>query len=180
MKTFSFILLFSTFFFSCTTMKLVNTDQINFYDLNAKHESDDVTIIKKNQEIIKGHDLKVTQDSTTLNGSTQNKLFIPTGQIKEIIFKDSWDGAVDGFTYGFLTGAGTGIIAVLAKDEGGNKGDTFPILASVIIGTAWGLAFGLVGLPVGAAIGHKYKYVFIAPSHPTSQNINTRNFSKSP
>ena len=37
--------------------------------------------------------------------SDQNKVFVTALEIKEIIYNSAWEGAKDGFNYGFLIGA---------------------------------------------------------------------------
>jgi hypothetical protein len=163
MKTFAYSLLFSMICFHCTSVILIKYDQSTYAELNEELDSEDVTIIKTNQEVIKGYDIKLSQDSTMWRDSQQNKIFDPTREIKEIIFESAWDGAEDGFTYGFLIGAGVGILGVLGNTDDGDKSYSSPGLATALIGIGWGLGFGLIGLPVGAAIGHTDKYIFQMP-----------------
>ena len=171
MKTISYLLLFALICFSCTSINMIKYDQLTYDDLNEELDSEFVTIIKTNQEVIKGYDIRVSQDSTTWRNSEQNKMSVPTTEIKEIIFESTWDGAVDGFNYGFLAGAGAGILGVLVKGDGDGKTYSSPVLASALIGLGWGLGFGLIGLPVGTAIGHTDKYIFHMPSDSISQNL---------
>ena len=65
MKTPSYLLLFSMICFRCTSVNMIKYDQSTYDELNGELDSEHVTIIKTNQEVIKGYDIRVSQDSTT-------------------------------------------------------------------------------------------------------------------
>jgi len=142
MKTIFYILLLLMICFSCTTINTFNHSKSVLNELNEKFDLETVTIIKTNQEVIKGYDINVSIDSTTWLDSAQNIVIVPTSEINEIIYKSAWDGANDGGTYGFLTGAGVGLIALLTTSESGGKDYASPALSAAIIGVGWGLGFG--------------------------------------
>jgi hypothetical protein len=141
-------------------VNLVIYKQSEYDKLNKEIKEENVHVIKKNGDVIKAFNTKVTLDSTTWLSSEQKRIVIPTKSIKEITHESSWNGAKKGMIYAIPIGVVTALITY------GNAGvtDEIGMDTTILIGAS-GVVWGSI---LGAAIGHTDKYILQPPSDSIS------------
>lgn len=135
---------------------------LNYTEIKDKTEGRNVLIKLKNDEEIEGEIVEVDTDSI-LNKKLMFKenIIIPISVIKRIHFRSYSKGAIDGLRVGghagFIVGAIAGAFLVGESPTGRGSGAGWWIIpaAGAIVGMGW----GIVGMPFGAIIGHKNKYI---------------------
>ena len=156
------MLLMAMIYYSCTSVHMIRHNQSDYDEMNEDLDERKVTILKTTKEVIFGHNVMITPDSTFWLNSQQNKLSVLTSGIREITSESAWRGAKDGFYYGFLFGAGFGVVVALLVDK--SSGAMDPKAFAPMIGIGAGVGAGVWGLVIGAAIGHTDRYIFQTPA----------------
>lgn len=171
MKTISFILIISIIhFISCSSTYTISHSKSAYDELNEELEGERGEIILTNGDLVVGKNIKIWVDSLScVESNSEAKMFIPTLDIKKIAITNHWRGAWDGFRYGALIGGVTGLIVGIAaglpfdpEEDGGGWGGAKIGTLGLIFGI--GINAGLIGLPIGAIIGHTDKYVLNMPA----------------
>ena len=149
-------LIFLLTFLSCTSVNSVRYRQYEYDKLNKNIEEEEVHIIKRNGDIIKAFNTKVTFDSTTWLTSEQKKIVIPTKSIKEITHESSWNGAKRGIMFGIPIEIAHTLWAFKTLGDPEKIGTGTRVLLGIASGVVWGSI-------LGAAIGHTDKYILQPP-----------------
>ena len=145
---------------SCSSTYHVTHDLSSYEKLNQEIGVGEVTMVNRNGEMITAAEIKVSLDSIRWIDSGSGKLSVSTTKIQEIVHQNSWKGAKDGFRIGFVVGAVVGVAGALTNDI--EIKSLPPIVSTGMIGLLGGLGYGIIGLPVGAALGHTDRYIFQA------------------
>jgi len=162
--------LISVFFYGCTTFYQVNShDQSSLDNLNL-FSGEYLTIIHlQNGNLINLDSFYVFGDSTYYQITEKNKRgIINNEEIVSINFRKRWKGAWQGFKVGALSGA---IIGTFLGFASGDSHGWFPMTApqkALLGGVGFGFWGGVLGLPIGAAIGAKDFYYIV------HKNINEK------
>lgn len=156
-------------FFGCSHTSNVRTDSTRFVELQrqAKNKQADVTL-RDSQYYLNAQLVQLTPDSTSWvlqNGEVMN---VPTREISEIRFVNRSKGALEGLGLGLLGGVLTGAVIGLA----GGEGAIFSKEEAAIVGAVYfGGIGGLLGIPIGAAVGSKSKYQFQVPKKLATERV---------
>lgn len=157
--------------FGCSTVRSVGTadeQQTSFSDVNRSVRGKVVQITFTDGRKIKVVDLQVAPDSISFLDHRANRLTsIATSDIYEISIVKAGRGALAGLFLGALVGAGVGTYRALSQ---GDDDPNDPIGKTrdeklKLYPQAHALYFALIGTPIGAMIGGKKIYRFIAPSN---------------
>ena len=139
---------------------------INCYDSKNEFEGEKALIKLVSGEEVKGEIIEIKVDTLSeieselpINLFLNKPINILTSEIKEIQLRDQWQGAVDGGGYGFLGGFIIGAAIVIPNlgepfIRGKVTAEFIPIVGGII-----GIGCGIIGIPIGAIIGHTDKYV---------------------
>jgi hypothetical protein len=151
-------------FYGCTTFYEVNTqDQYSLNNLNIFSGEYLTTIYMRNGNLIVPDSFYVFSDSTFYQITENHKSgFIKNEKITSINFRKRWKGAWQGLKIGALSGALSGAFMGLAS--GDDPPGWFSMKASekaLVGGLGFGVLGGLVGLPLGAAIGAEDFYYIV-------------------
>ncbi|MBX2991039.1 MAG: hypothetical protein KF749_07705 [Bacteroidetes bacterium] len=122
-------------------------------------EGEELKAVMKNSSVLRVRNISAQADSVSwydLSRATHRT--VATADILRVERKDVLAGAVDGLLLGAAVGAGIATLSalILKGDLGGSHGG----VGLAIIG--YGSAGGVLGLGVGAAIGHTTEYRFLA------------------
>lgn len=135
-----------------------------FDDINKAGIGKKVGITLTNGCVFNGKSIQITHDSTSwLDSNTKNTQSIATSQIKSTVLKKSGRGALEGLGLGILSGAITGALIGFVSGDDDPQTVFLPYTAeekAVGYGVVLGAAGGLLGLPIGAAVGSKDKFLF--------------------
>jgi small nuclear ribonucleoprotein (snRNP)-like protein len=139
----------------------------NCSEIEQEIYGESVIIKMTNGETYEGKLIETGLDSLTfVHSSSKKEFMVPSSAIKKIIYKRSGKGALDGFLYGYLTGAGIGVIYFSVGHPN--------FWGILLLSAVFGVPSGLIGVPVGAVIGHTDEYIFEVPSDSTSTNIKNK------
>lgn len=166
--------------FGCAHTHKINlsSQPSTFNKINANLKSKKARITLANGQAFTGKGPQIAPDSTFwFDPGTNNKYTVSTLEVEKIVTKKRGRGALDGLKYGAIFGGAAGLIVgiiarfpVFDEDEGaGGYGVDWTIAGLVFVGA---IEAGLLGLPIGAIIGSKDKYIIIAPDDSSSNNIN--------
>lgn len=125
-------------------------------------------IVLSNGQRFDGYNILVSQSKTSwLVPDTHEEKTVPTADIREITFKNTGRGALQGLGLGFVGGAVTGALAA-SSDPG--TGFVFSRAeVALLAGVIFGLAGGAVGITLGGAIGSKDSFDFRNRVHRSSE-----------
>ena len=151
MKTrFSLFLILATILTGCTHSHIVRPSESKSYvSLNKRGLRQQATITLVKGRKLKGDKLRFAPDSTSwVDPHTQSVIAVPTAEVTHILFVRRGKGALEGLGLGFLTGALFGVPFALAGW----------IDIVLFLGPYVGALGGLIGLPVGIAVGSQEIY----------------------
>jgi hypothetical protein len=167
MKAMSHVLIFSIIFlYACSSTYRLRDGDVTLDEFRGKIRKEKVTIISITGKEYSGYNLQVIDQQfywdDSKSGNTRN---IPVNKVSKIINKHHGQGALDGLGYGFLSGFTFGaIMGILATDpdhKSGGMVDFTPTNYSegaLGYGLALAIPTALIGLPIGAIVGHKDIY----------------------
>ena len=161
MKTLYILIIITVVFVSnCTHVRRPFT----FDDVNKAGIGKKTYIALTSGRVFNGKSIRITHDSTSwLDFRTDDTQSISTSQIKSIIVKKSGRGALEGFGIGVLSGAVIGAVIGFLSGDDDPQTVFMPYTAeekALGYGVVLGGAGGLLGVPIGAAVGSKDKFVF--------------------
>lgn len=172
MKTISWILLFSFFIYSCSSIYTISHTQSDYLELNEELEGKQATITLVNDTIIVGENFGISADFTSWNetahsGSSPTKKYVNTLAIKQIDInnrtKSSTIWGIGGALAGMLTFA---LIYEEPKENTRMEGleNTAEALGLTFL---WFFIGGVAGGLIGYGIGYPETYNFIASKDST-------------
>jgi len=172
---FGMIVILAFILWGCTHTRhlsqIENSDEIE--QINRLGVGKESKIIPHLGETITALDIHVHADQTYfLNVNSRQKDSITTSEIREIHFKRSGKGALEGLGIGLLFGATTGVVGgfLSGDDDPGWFAMTAEEKATGL-GIIGGIGGGILGLPIGAATGSREIFVF--PEDSVSNNLLT-------
>lgn len=153
------IMALAVFASRCTHIRQVHS----FDDINKAAAGKLASMTLTNGQVLSGKGLQMAMDSTFwLDKATGRKQSIATSEIGKVVIKKRGRGALEGLGIGILTGAVTGALIGFASGDDDPKTVFLPLTAEEKAlggGIVLGGAGGLLGLPIGAAVGSKDKFV---------------------
>ncbi len=155
------LLLLIVCFVGCSsTHRLRLAHEEDFASLNNRAFLKKVMVTFVDGRKIKVANLRMTSDSTYWNNPqikqqpSPTYMAVATSQIKEVRFIRRGESALQGMGFGFLFGAVVGYAA--GEDCPPNAFICFPREEVAVV---FGLTGALIGLPIGAIIGHRDTYI---------------------
>jgi hypothetical protein len=163
---FSFFTIITFLLSGCTSVHLIEPNEASYSKTNSELQGKKVQITLTNGETIKAEQIEITDHAISYdNPDLQSKQTVPISEVNEITFKNRGKGARTGFAIAAAIGAPTGALlsyvgAAVAEEE---DPGSIEILAwgALLFGVGTGL---VLGMPIGAAIGSKDKYLFTIPT----------------
>lgn len=153
------IIALAVFTSQCTHIRQVHS----FDDINKAAAGKPASMTLTNGRVLSGKGLEVAIDSTFwLDSVTGRKQSIATSEVGKVVIKKRGRGALEGLGIGILTGAVTGAVIGFASGDDDPKTVFLPLTAEEKAlggGIVLGAAGGLLGLPIGAAVGSKDKFI---------------------
>lgn len=152
-------LLVMLFFFisGCShSYKYSSIAEINYETQNRKMQ-----LTLSDGKILAVDKFRITADSSDwLHETTGNKQFVSTSDVKNVVIIKRGRGAFEGLGLGGVIGFCIG--ALIGLNEGSDPRSEFFSLSAeekaMIYGIYFGAIGGLIGIPVGAAIGSKDRF----------------------
>lgn len=152
-------------FLGCVSSRHVeNNPGYGYAIVNVRSQTGKAYIRLADGKKMKAFNIYMQSDSTSwTDPGTGNIMTIATQRIYSVSFKNRGRGALEGLGIGFLVGVVWGTVAGYAL------GDDPPNILydrmsagekSIILGVGLGLFGGVIGLPIGAAIGSREVYYF--------------------
>lgn len=150
------------FFWGCSSSSSVRSTSVEGA-LSYGEMNNQLRERSANIEMIDGRD--IFADNVTLSGdsvswldaSTSETSKVSTRQIRRIVIKNHFIGALEGMGIGLLVGGSVGFILGSSGPEGGAWGRSGQIAMGLIVVGGTGV---IVGLIPGLIIGHSYEYEF--------------------
>ena len=141
---------------SCTHIRHYSTfDEINTI---TKGKNANITLINEKDLIGKG--IYIAPDSTFwLDPNTGNKQSIITSEVSSIVFKKRVQGAAEGLFLGLLGGVTAGILIGWASFDKPDIWFGSAKESATFGGFVLGCFGGLLGIPIGAIVGSKDKFI---------------------
>jgi hypothetical protein len=162
--TLSLIVVLTFLFSGCTSVHLMEPSEASYSKTNSELQGKKVQITLTNGETIKAEQIEITDHAISYNNlDLQSRQTVPVSKVNEITFKNRGRSALAGFAIGAFIGAPIGALlsyvgaAVSEHPDPGSKA----IPGALVYGVGTGL---VLGLPIGAAIGSKDKYMFTIPA----------------
>jgi hypothetical protein len=172
MKTISWVLLISMIhFIGCSSTKTywIHHERSDYDRLNWKFKGKEGKMVLKNGDVIIQEDINIGLDSTSWIEMRDSLYFgapgrspiikgtIATSEIEKFTFMNHSNGNSAGFGYGFLTGAVIGtvfFVNLIEEEKPIEEGyEAVAILYGIVVIAGFGLFGGILGLPIGYAIG---------------------------
>jgi hypothetical protein len=132
-------------------------------EMNRELNGREATIYLKDGRKHPGRDIQVNRDSTYWTSLTQDKpVRVSTAEIERIVIIKCGRGGLEGFAIAAAIGIPIGLGLGSAAAGIADREDATPVMinGALIVGGITGFVFGL---PIGAAIGSKDKYLFTIP-----------------
>ena len=164
MKKRTMLIVVLVFFTGC----LHNRQFSNYNEINSITEGRLVSILLSDGSTFKGNGLHIEPDSTRwINKNDSSKQVVSTSKVEELSFVNRVRGAWHGFRTFLLTGAGLGLLTLVSGDGTDTSDDSdswislnFPTEFWATMWLVAGVEYGvLLGIPLGATIGSKDKFV---------------------
>ena len=140
---------------SCTHIRQYST----FDEINTRTKGKNAKITLINEQDLIGRGIYITPDSTFwIDPNTSYKKSIITQAVSSIVINNRGRGTLEGLGLGLLGGIATGVsIGLLSGYE---PGDIFTAeMKALLLGIGLGGIGGLLGLPIGTAVGSKDKFI---------------------
>lgn len=115
-------------------------------------------------EQLSAFNFQVSSDTALWVNAQQQTVRMTLHAVDRVAVRSNARGAGDGFLLGLLGGASFAVLAVLSSPPG----DISPGQALVFVTPVFGVAGGIVGLPLGAAVGAKKLFVFTETGPPSA------------
>ena len=156
-KSINLLLIFSILLTSCAVTKdaAKYNSRTEYYSLITKYcKGEKVKILTKYGEVFEGVNLTVKDDSTAWFESETNLRYhkIATSEIDNISRKEKAASSIQGFFLGALTGAGTGLVWILAKVNVSGENAGWATLGTIILAAVGGIIGALFGATTSAPI----------------------------
>ncbi len=156
-QRYSFLVILILCISSCTHRPKYFT----IYDINYETKNKKVQLTLSNGQNLEVKGFRITADSSYWhNLTTGKKQSVATSDVKSVAIKRRGRGALEGLGFGGVIGFSIG--ALIGLNEGGDPQKGFFYLTAeekaIIYGIYFGAIGGLVGIPVGAAVGSKDRF----------------------
>lgn len=171
MKGLVFVFVSATLLTGCMSSYVVSplggADSLSYQQFNDEVKANKVRIELTNGREMEGINLDIGNDSAHwVDPSSASTRGAVAGEIKTVVSKNHWLGGLNGFKYGFISGA----VAVGALGGISGSSETFghdlKVVGAAIIG---GTVTGLIGGIVGLLVGQKNEYDFVSPKDSTKK-----------
>ena len=149
---------------SCTSIRMIHQEpKTSFLDQVSKIPTDrHGLIVLLNGREYNGYVISIAADSTSWTDSEKVKIHtVATSELREIIFTNRGKGATQGFLVGATTGFALGFLLVEMDSEEYDLEQGFHYAVGGFLGAVSAL---LIGLPIGASVGSKDRFVFTEPT----------------
>ena len=163
MKTICTALLCTMLLQGCTSYHTYDVNKSNemITEINEKAETKNTNIIMIDGNKYSANNLVFKPDSSKwYNEDKITQLNYPNTDINQIVFSDGKRGAWDGFRIGSGLGLlfGVGLCTLMSLVMPGGSND-YPVDCALKAGLTLGLISGLVGIGIGAKVGHTHVYM---------------------
>ena len=165
MKILLFILLIAMTLIGCTSSYLVSRlggkDGMSYQEFNDRVKGKTVRIELLNGRKIEGMNLQASKDSLQwFSESTDSTFGVTVDEIKRVVRKDNWLGALEGFGAGLVAGGAYGFLSV--TPENSNNGffgswQSVRLIKTLVLGVLGAFTGGIIGM----IVGYRYEYQFV-------------------
>lgn len=162
MKEMVFVFISALIFTGCTSSYIVSPlggeDSISYQEFNGKVNGETNRIEFSNGQQMKVSNIKVISDSVLWLDERTGKTFGATvDEIKTVVRRNHWFGALKGFGFGLFTGGALGALSSIGKHSSFlGDSDLWAYYA-----LAYGVIGGVLGGVTGGIIGDTYNYRFV-------------------
>jgi len=162
MKELVFVFITAVLLAGCTSSYIVSPlggeNSISYQEFNGKTRGETNSIQLVNGQQTEGRNVQVSSDSVLWLDERTGKTFGATvDEVKTVVRRGHWFGALEGFGFGLFTGGASGALLSIGKHSS-FLGDS-DLWAYYALGL--GVPGGVLGAIIGGIIGDKYNYQFV-------------------